>query len=90
MKDLEQELTESLGQSMQKTIDFDILCDTLSAFGWTVVEIGLYQGDGDIARSWMNVVEWADKNCTGEWQEHLGKWLFERPEDAMLFKLRWA
>jgi hypothetical protein len=84
---IEEELTQSLGKEFQRTIDFDIICDIMvSLQGYAVVEID-YHGPN---QRWVDTMSWADTNCTGKFQEHNGKWLFERPEDATMFKLKWA
>ena len=92
MKDIELEgvIVDELADAMRKTMDFDVLCDVMTRFGWTVVKVEYFSGDDDIAHTWIKLVEWADQNCTGQWKEHLGKWLFEDPKDATMFKLRWA
>jgi len=84
--DIEQELSESLSKEMQRTMDFDILCDIMVELrGYVIVEINYGPG-----RPWVDVVAWADSICSAEYKEHNGKWLFEMAEDATMFKLRWA
>lgn len=87
---LQEKISNRLSEEMQKTMDFDVLCDVRKRFGWTVVEIRYFNSDGDTLHSWVDVMKWADENCTGEYQEHLGKWLFESEKDATIFKLKWA
>jgi len=85
MNQLEDELTQSLAEDMQKTMDYEILCDVLITFGWTRVETE-YEG----GQPWVDVVDWASKNLTGKYKEHNGVWLIEEPEDAVMFKLKWV
>lgn len=84
MSNLEEELAASLAKEMQKTMDYDILCDVLIRFGYTVIEI-----DYNTDQPWTDVKAWVDKNCQGDHKEHLGKWLFELNKDAVIFALKW-
>lgn len=84
--DIEKELSESLAQDMQKTMDFDILCDIMVELrGYVIVDI-----DYSSNKPWVDVMAWADSTCSAEYKEHNGKWLFELAEDATMFKLKWA
>jgi len=83
--DIKRELTESLAVDMQKTMDFDIICDIMAELrGYIVAEI-----DYGPNRPWVDVMAWADSSCSGEYKEHNGKWLFELAEDATMFRLKW-
>jgi hypothetical protein len=82
--DLEDLITEDLSNQMRESVDFDVMCAVLEDFGYTVVEI-VYGPD----KKWIDVMAWFDSVCTGDYREHNGKWLIERPEDAILFKLKW-
>lgn len=85
IRDLEQELTDSLAQEMKKTMDFEIMADimvTMRGYVRTEIDYGPEQ-------SWVDVIAWVDNNCSGEYQEHNGMWLFELEEDAVLFRLKW-
>lgn len=82
---LEDAVMERLGQQMEASINFEILADVLTRFGW-------YQFKLDYSppsRTWQQVVEWVDHNCSGERREHSGTWLFELEKDATVFALRW-
>lgn len=82
---LEQEMAESLGKEFQKTMDFEIMADIMVDIrGYTRLEIDYGPG-----QPWVDVIAWVDNNCTGEYQEHNGVWLFENEEDAIMFKLKW-
>ena len=87
--DLESIIVDELADEFKKTMDFNVLCDALTKFGWTVVEIDYFKGDGDDSQTWVKVVDWVDQNCTEGWKEHLGKWLFESTKDATMFALKW-
>jgi len=76
---------EQMAKEFQECIDFDVLCDTLVPFGWTVVYV-VYGPD----RKWIDVLAWFESNCVGDYKEHNGKWLIKNSKDAILFKLKWA
>ena len=82
---LEDYMRDKLSKEMSASIDFDILCDTLVPFGWTVVEVE-YGPD----KKWIDVMAWFESNCVGDYKEHNGKWLFKNEKDAIIFKLKWA
>ena len=83
--DIEGEITKSLADEFRKSIDFELMCDIMVRMrGYVTVDID-YGSD----RKWTDVMAWFDANCTGDYKEHNGKWLIERPEDATMFRLRW-
>ena len=83
---LQDVIVDEWAEKLQKTMDFDILCDVLSSFGWTVIEIDYNPVEG---QGWNDVVNWADNNFLGGWKEHAGKWLIEHAKDATMFALKW-
>lgn len=89
MKNLQGAIVDELAEAVQQTMDFDILCDVLTRFNWTVIEIDYYRGDDDASQTWVNVMEWVNQNCTGNYKEHAGKWLIESKKDATMFALKW-
>lgn len=86
LKYLQDAIVDELAEEMQKTMDFDILCDVLSRFGWTVIEMNYDPING---QGWNDVVNWADDNFSGGHKEHAGKWLIEQAKDATMFALKW-
>jgi hypothetical protein len=82
--DLEEEILNDLGQELRKSEDFGVMCAVLEPFGYTVIDIA-YGPD----KKWIDVMSWFDSVCKGDYKEHNGTWLIERPEDAILFKLKW-
>lgn len=82
---LEEEMVQSLAEEFRKTEEFEILADIMvSMRGYTRVEID-YGPD----QKWIDVIAWVGNNCTGDYQEHLGVWVFELAEEATMFRLRW-
>lgn len=82
---LEQLIAQEKSKELQKSMDYDLLCEIMVPFGYTVVEI-----EYGSKKKWFEVMEWVSKNCTSEYKEHNGKWLFKNEEDAVMFKLKWA
>lgn len=82
--DLEKAMVEELGKQFQKSVDYDVLCEVMVPFGYTLIEITYGS-----SRKWFEVMEWTANVCTGEYKEHNGKWLFENEKDAIMFKLKW-
>ena len=86
MKSLQQQVLDNLAKDMSNSMDFEVLCDVLSRFGWTVLKIDY---DPDSGQAWNLVKNWADENFTGNHQEHAGTWLIESAKDATMFALKW-
>lgn len=82
---LEDELTASLAEEMQKTMDFEVLCGLFIPHGWTRIETEHVAGE-----AWADVAKWVRKNLTGAYRENCGVWLIEKPKDATMFKLKWG
>ena len=82
---LENLIAKEQAKELQKSIDYDMLCEILVPFGYSVVEI-----EYGSKKKWYEVMEWLANNHIGEYQEHNGKWLFKNEQDAIMFKLRWA
>lgn len=81
---LENLIAKEQAKELQKSIDYDMLCEILVPFGYSVVEI-----EYGSKKKWYEVMEWLANNHIGEYQEHNGKWLFKNEEDAIMFKLKW-
>ena len=82
---LEQLIAEEQAKQLQKSIDYDMLCEIMVPFGYTVVEI-----EYGSKQLWFEVMEWIAVNGISEYQEHNGKWLFKHEQDAIMFKLKWS
>ena len=82
---LEDLMIEEAAKEMQRSIDFEVLCGLYVEMGHTVVRINY----GPTCQ-WIDVMAWVDANRTGDYREHKGMWVFELPEDATMFALRWA
>lgn len=86
MSDLQEQIENRLADEMSKSFDFVILCDVMTRFGWTVLEMDY---DPDSGQAWHTVKNWADDNFSGNHQEHNGTWLIENSKDATMFALWW-
>lgn len=86
-KSIEDELADSLGAEMRRTMDFEVIADIMITMrGYTRVEID-YDPNSD---HWLDAIAWAGNNCLGDYKEHLGSWIFENPAEATAFALKWA
>jgi hypothetical protein len=83
---VEEEMMKKASEELMRGIDFEILCETLEPFGWTVLKMDY---DPDSGQSWNTVKNWAADNFQGDHQEHHGTWLIEKAQDATMFVLRW-
>ena len=83
----EDQLTAQAAQIIADEIDFELLKSILvSNCGWHYVALESLQSNERA----INISEWAHTECKGHWR-HLGRmWLFEKSEDAILFKLTWS
>ena len=86
MKSLQAQVLDDLAKDMQQGMDFEILCDVLIRFEWTVLYMEYDPGSG---QAWNTVINWADENFEGDYQEHNGTWLIESSKDATMFALKW-
>lgn len=84
---LEDQIAQELSNQIAQEIDFEILKEVLIAScGWHYIELDTL---GSNKRA-VDIGLWAHTECAGNWK-HTGRhWLFERAEDAILFKLTWS
>ena len=82
-------LDNALHDASQKLItnfDFEVLCEHLMANGWTAVELDRFNDNSHA----IDVVHWTEANVTGKYHKLGRKWIFEKSQDAVLFRLRWT
>ena len=83
---LEEEITNELGQQMCSAIDFEILSDMLvKACGWHKVEMIHPPRD----KNSMDVSAWIEKYCKGKHMKNQRSYVFEEHGDAVNFTLKW-
>ncbi len=84
---LEDAVTEFAAKQLQENIDRQVLFDMLvKEFGWTKIVLP----NKFLPISSRELHEWKKKNLKGVWRAHDNVWVFEKPEDATLFALRWS
>ena len=79
---ISEEIISQAGEQMAKDIDTQVLLDAL---GWTSVKLKRFN-DGTEA---VDIIQWLDTNCTGEWKNLGTRFIFEKKQDAEWFSLRW-
>ena len=82
--DLEKEMIEQAGNRMAAEIDFSILSDMLCSIGWTKVILRPMVWEDSCA-----VDEWTAENVKGNFETMGLVWIFEKPQDANWFVMRW-
>ena len=83
---LQERIENRLAEEMSKSMNFNVLCDVMTRFGWTVLEMD-YDSESD--QAWHTVKNWVDDNFSGDHNEHNGTWLIESEKDATMFALKW-
>jgi hypothetical protein len=76
------EIISKASDQMAKDIDTQVL---LSALGWTSIKLKRFS-DGTEA---VDIIEWINANCAGEWKNLGTRFIFEKQQDAEWFILRW-
>jgi hypothetical protein len=82
---LEEDLLNDMGNQMAKEMDFHIIADLLEDIGWTSVELKRFHSRENA----VDITEWLETNCTGEWKNLSTRYVFEKKQDAEWFILRW-
>lgn len=86
MGTMQQEFEDYMATEMSRAMDFEILCDVMTRFGWHMIELDRYTDNHHA----IDIREWVLENCRGEYRSHGATWLFRESADAVLFTLRWA
>ena len=79
------DIVSRAAENLATQIDFEILTNLLIQSGWTKVVLTPMTWETSDAIDF-----WVMKNCRGNHQTMGLVWVFERPEDATWFTLRWA
>ena len=92
------EFLEAAGKDIARQIDEEILdtimIDVLKSEGWTETTMNpafsppltrLSNGEW-----YSETAEWIHVNATGDYKLLLGRWMFEKKEDAVMFTLKWS
>lgn len=81
--DIEQQLSEILRNEIDREIVVEISVAALLDNGWTLVK---FNDDADLG----GIDLWMQDNMHRDWRLFHGRAMFIDPEEAMLFKMRWA
>ena len=74
-----------MSQDLANEIDFGILSDMLSEYGWTPVEFIPFT----YSKQSADIADWAERHCIGKWRHYGVKFVFERAADATAAILKW-
>lgn len=83
--DLVDELTQAMGQEMQREIDREILWGMLADLGWTRVMLPPFTSNEQA----VDICTWTEDNCTQGWESSGRDYIFEDQKEAHWFMLRW-
>jgi hypothetical protein len=79
---ISEEIVNQVADQMAKDIDTLVLMDAL---GWTSVKLDRFRNGTEA----VDIINWIDANCTGEWKNLSTRYIFEKKQDAEWFILRW-
>ena len=83
--DLEQDILADIANEIAKQMDWEILANMLVSSGWTSVQIKRFCNNEEA----VDMSDWLEKNCTGEWKNLSTRYIFKKKQDAEWFSLRW-
>jgi hypothetical protein len=79
---ISEEIISQASEQMAKDIDAQVL---MAALGWTSVKLNRFSNNIKA----VDIIEWIETNCTGEWKNLGTRFIFEKQQDAEWFILRW-
>jgi hypothetical protein len=82
---LEEDILNNISKQLSSSIDWEILADLLVDTGWTSVKLNRFRNGIEA----VDIIDWIDANCTGEWKNLSTRFIFEKKQDAEWFILRW-
>ena len=80
---LQEHILNDLAKEISQEIDNEVMCELLEEDGWVKVRAQKHHDFNDI-------VEWVNKNKTGEVFGHKYVWAFTEEKDATWFALHWS
>ena len=81
----DEDLVAEIAKQIQEDIDRQILWDIRKTNGWKEVKLQ-YPTYGKIKHK---INKWCSENLKGSFEGYRGNWIFELPEEATWFTLRW-
>lgn len=82
---LEMQIIEEKAKEIQSDIDREVLWSMLTQMGWIRVMLDRFTDNNHA----IDITLWLEDNCQGNYERHGRDFLFERPEDAIMFILKW-
>lgn len=82
---LREDILDDISNSIAKEMDWHIIADVLVSSGWTSIQIKRFRNNEEA----VDIKEWLEQNCTGEWNNLGTRYIFKNKQDAEWFSLRW-
>jgi hypothetical protein len=82
---LKEDILDDISNSIAKEMDWHIIADVLVSSGWTSIQIKRFRNNEEA----VDIKEWLEQNCTGEWNNLATRYIFKNKQDAEWFSLRW-
>ena len=79
---ISEEIINQAADQMAKDIDTLVL---MSALDWSSVKLNRFSNNIEA----VDIIEWINANCVGEWKNLGTRFIFEKQQDAEWFILRW-
>ena len=82
---VQEEIANKMAYKMAQSIDREVMWGMLKEIGWTRVMISRLQDNHHA----IDITHWLALNCQGAYERNGRDFIFEKPQDATLFILRW-
>ncbi len=82
---MQEQIIKELGDKMHSAMDFEILADVLSRFGWHRIDLDRFTDNHHA----IDITHWLENNCKSSYHREGRCFLFEDSGDAVMFTLRW-
>jgi hypothetical protein len=80
---VEEDILNRISKRISEEIDNEVMITMLRQVGWQIIHTGITENQV------MEVQSWIKDNCVGNYHGYIKTWVFENPQDAFLFKLKW-
>jgi len=84
-KDIVENILDKMAEDVEKEIDFNIMAEELSRWGWSKVDLPPFDNRYNI----NDILDWAYHHCQGGFETCGVRYIFEDQKDATLFALKW-
>ena len=82
---VEDVIADELATVLQEEIDWELITDALVSIGWARVELGRFNDRYHA----IDIQLWLDETCKGHYRNRGTTFMFQKPEEAEWFSLRW-